>query len=137
MVDITRYGPATHVFVVNARQITDWSAEDEPWQLETLEDLRDIEIQHGGGTLLIERVAEGVLVTVSLKPGSKDSAWFAGMYASGDLLDAQQITIGTGEKITLSGGVVTKFGDVGRAFKPSYDNYQMKFSRMVAVMGNK
>nr|AKN37838.1 hypothetical protein [Vibrio tasmaniensis] len=97
--DITRYGPATHVFVVNVkRQIKDWSSDDEPWQMETLEDKRDIESHHGGGGILVERTNEGALVTVSLKPGSKDSGYFSGLYQSGDIFDAEQTTIGTGEK---------------------------------------
>ncbi|WCP84222.1 hypothetical protein PQE20_27475 (plasmid) [Vibrio harveyi] len=132
---ITRYGPATTALALNARKMSDWSAEDEPIQIETLEDLRDIEIQHGGGALIVERVSEGALLTISLQPGTPDSAWASGLYKSGELVEGQLVTFGTGEKIILSGGVFTKFGNVGRGFKPSYDTYQIKFTKFIAIMG--
>lgn len=132
---ITRYGAANTSFVINTRPIKEWSNEDEPIKIETMEDKRDVELHHGGGAVIIDRINEGAIVTVSTQPGSNDSAYFSGLYASGELLEAQLTTIGTGEKIILSGGVVTKLGDIGRAFKPSNDNYTMKFSKYLPKLG--
>jgi hypothetical protein len=132
---VSRYGPLTHIFILNLRKLTQWSADDSPTQGETMEDLRDIEIQHGGGAIIIERVSSGWQSTISLQPGTKDSSFCSGLYISGELLEAEMTTVGTGEAIIMSGGVMTKLGPVDRGFKPSYDTYTMKFSKVVPKLG--
>lgn len=132
---VTKYGPATHIFIVNNRKVVDWSNDDEPLQLSQIDPKRELDIHHGGGGVLVERINEGRTARISLRPGSADSAFFSGLYNTGDILEATMITIGTNEKVLLSGGTVNEMGDIGRGFRPSNDNYSMDFLKFVPVMG--
>lgn len=131
----TRYGPMTHSFVLNNKPIKDWSAADTPTQLTPEEDKRNIEMQHSGGSVLTERMAVRLDVTVSIQPGTEDSAMMSGLYNSGESLEGVITSIGTLEKIIVSSGVVVGFEPIGRGFKPSHDTYKMQFAAWVMAMG--
>ena len=132
----SKYGAATTLLVLNTRPITNFSKKDEPIQIETLDDKRELDIHYGGGAIITERIYTGCQLTVSVTPNSPDGAWFSGVYESGEVIEGQLVSMGSGEKILMSEGFVTKIGDVGRGHKPSDDEYIIKFVVYLPKMGS-
>lgn len=123
----TRYDAATSVLVLNARQITAFSAEERPIRFNWQEKKVEKQIQHGGGVVSSVRKAVLVEVTVSLQAGSDDSNFCKDLYTGSTAVEGSFMNIGTEEIEILSGGHCVNRGEVGRGFQPSADEYVFEF----------
>ncbi|MGL4681114.1 MAG: hypothetical protein ACRCWC_17240, partial [Plesiomonas shigelloides] len=92
----------------------------------------------GGRAIRLDRINPGRRVTIYLNPGSPDSAYMQGLYASGANIEVAGTQIGTLETVAGLEGVIVNDAQTGRGGTTiTDDQFIMEFNVWTATKGGK
>lgn len=126
------------VFTVNGREITDWGEAATPYTDDPIDPKRTLRRAQGGRAIRLDRINPGRRVTIYLNPGSPDSAYMQGLYASGANIEVAGTQIGTLETVAGLEGVIVNDAQTGRGGTTiTDDQFVMEFNVWTATKGGK
>ena len=121
---------------VNGRLINDWGTADPPWSDSSLDDPSVLMRGLGGGAIRFDRTNPGRAVTLSLMPGSPDSAYMQGLFNSKANVTITFTQIGTLEEAVGTEGLIVNDGPRNRGGPNiSDDVYNLQFNGWTAFKG--
>lgn len=133
---INNFSTDLFAFNVNGRDITDWGENETPYNDEPIDPRAVLRRGQGGNATLLNRINPGRSVTISLNPGSPDSAFMKGLMNSGAVITCGYTQIGTLEGAVGTEGAVVNDGATGRAGSTITDDvYIMEFNSWSATKG--
>lgn len=126
------------VFTVNGREIKDWGEAATPYTDDPIDPKCTLRRAQGGRALRLNRTNPGRRVTIYLNPGSPDSAYMQGLYASGANIGVAGTQIGTLETVAGLEGAIVNDAQNGRAGTTiTDDQFIMEFNVWTATKGGK
>jgi len=135
---INNFSTDLNVVVINGRQITDWGEAATPYTDDPIDPASALRRGMGGNAIRLDRKNPGRQVTIHLNPGSPDSAFMQGLFASRANINLERTQIGTLESSIGVEGVMINDGSVGRAGMTITDDiYIMAFNGWTASKGGK
>lgn len=133
---INNFSTDLFAFNVNGRDITDWGENATPYNDEPIDPRASLRRGQGGNATLLNRINPGRRVTISLNPGSPDSAFMQGLLNSGAVISCGKTQIGTLEGAVGTEGAIVNDGTVGRAGSTITDDvYIMEFNVWSSTKG--
>ena len=121
---------------VNGREINDWGEAATPYNDEPIDPRSVLRRGQGGNAVKIDRINPGRRVTISLNPGSPDSAFMQGLFNSGAVITVNKTQIGTLETAVGTEGTIVNDGAVGRAGTTITDDvYIIEFNAWTSLKG--
>ena len=125
------------VVTVNGRLISDWGASDPAYSDEPIDTKRNLIRGLGGNAVVLERTNPGRRVTLSLRPGSEDSAYLQGLYNTGAVITLTRTQVGALDGAVGTEGVMTQEQGVTRVGhgQISDDVYTFEFNTWSATRG--
>lgn len=126
------------VITVNGRQINDWGNSDPPYQDAQIDPSSTLRRGLGGTGVRFDRINPGRSVTLSLQPGSPDSAYLQGLLNSKSNITITKTIIGTLENAIGTEGVIIGTGSTGRG-GPNFsdDVFNLEFNGWTEMKGGK
>jgi len=133
---VNNYSTDGFVTTVNGREITDWGENSTPYNDEPIDPRSVLRRGQGGRAVRMDRSNPGRRATISLNPGSPDSAYMQGLMNSNANISIHRQQIGTLEVATGTEGVIVNDGSVGRGGTTiTDDQYIMEFNQWTALAG--
>lgn len=133
---INNFSTDLFTFSVNGRDITDWGENATPYNDEPIDPRAALRRGQGGNATLLNRINPGRRVTISLNPGSPDSAFMKGLMNSGAVITCGYTQIGTLEGAVGSEGAIVNDGATGRAGSTITDDvYIIEFNVWSSTKG--
>ena len=133
---INRYDTSLWVVNINAAVINEWGVSDTPFQDDPIDQKAALVRGFGGGAITTRRDNPGRRVTLSLIPGSPNSAFLSGLFNSGATITMGATQVGTLEVITAGEGIIINDGTNSRAGSaPSDDIYIIEFNLWASLKG--
>lgn len=131
------FGTENNVVIINGRRIQDWGQADPPYTEETIDPKGDLRRGLGGRAVRLDRINPGKRVTISLNPGSPDSAYMHSLMLSKANIVLGRNVIGSLEVATGDEGMITNDGQTGRAGQSITDDvYIMEFNSWIDMKGS-
>ncbi|HEC73113.1 MAG TPA: hypothetical protein ENI26_01935 [Methylophaga aminisulfidivorans] len=124
------------VVTVNGREITDWGESEQPISEAPIDPKATLRRGKGGGAVRLDRVNPGRALTLSLNPGSPDSAYMQSLFNSNATITYTRQVIGTLEKVIGTEGVIVNDGPVNRGGQTiSDDEYMIELNAWTGLKG--
>lgn len=124
------------VLTINGRTISDWGESATPYNDEPIDPKRVLRRGQGGNAAKLSRSNPGRRVTISLNPGSPDSAYMSGLDLADAVITLSMTQIGTLEAAVGTEGVIVNDGGSGRAgMTITDDTYIIEFNTWSGTKG--
>ncbi len=115
--------------IINGRILNDLGETNPPVTFQEIDPPSVLRRGQGGGAIRMDRINPGMRVTISLNPGSPDSAYMQGLFNSKANISAGFSQIGTLEVYTGTEGVIVSRGGTGRGGTTiTDDQYVIEFN---------
>lgn len=111
---LSNFSPDLYAMTINGRVINDWGEAATPVNDEPIDPATALRRGQGGGGIRLDRKNPGRRISISLNPGSTDSAYMQGLFNSKANITLSAVQIGTLEATIATEGVITNDGPVGR-----------------------
>lgn len=135
---IKNYSTDLMVITVNGRQINDWGTADPPYSDAPIDPKSTLRRGLGNSAVRFDRDNNGRTVTLSLLPGTPDSAYMQGLMNSKANITVTKTIIGTLEAAAGTEGVIINDAQAGRGgSNVSDDVYTMEFNGWTQMKGGK
>lgn len=124
------------IVLVNGREITDWGESDSPITEAPIDQRSTLRRGKGGNAVRLDRINPGRAVTLSLNPGSPDSAYMQSLFNSNANITYSRTVIGTLENVIGTEGVITNDAAVNRGgVTITDDQFLMEFNAWTGLKG--
>jgi hypothetical protein len=133
---LNNFSTENSVVTVNGREITDWGEAATPYTDDPIDQKTQIRRGQGGNAVRLDRINPGRRVQLFINPGSPDSAFLQGLYASQANIELSFTQIGTLENAIGTEGAIVNDGQRGRAGSAITDDlFIFEFNRWNATRG--
>lgn len=133
---LSNFSTDLFVITVNGRQIKDWGETATPFTDGPIDPKASLRRGQGGNAIRLNRINPGRAVSLFLNPGSSDSAYLQGLFASNANITLTRTQIGTLEVALGTEGVMVNDGQVGRGGTTiTDDEFQFEFNTWEAAKG--
>ncbi|WP_341232370.1 hypothetical protein [uncultured Methylophaga sp.] len=133
---LNNFSTENTVITVNGREITDFGETDPPVNDSPIDPKSVLRRGLGGNAVRLDRNNPGREVTISLNPGSPDSAYMQGLFNSNANITFTKTIIGSLENAVGSEGVIVNDGSVGRGGQTiTDDQYIIHFNSWTGLKG--
>lgn len=133
---LENYSTDQIVVTVNGREITDWGDAESPIIDAPIDPRSTLRRGKGGNAVRLDRINPGRAVTLSLNPGSPDSAYMQALFNSYANISFSTTVIGTLENAIGTEGVIVNDGPTNRGGTTiSDDQYMMEFNAWTGLKG--
>ena len=133
---LNNFSTENTVITVNGREITDFGETDPPVSDSPIDPKSVLRRGLGGNAVRLDRNNPGREVTISLNPGSPDSAYMQGLFNSNANITFTKTIIGSLENAVGSEGVIVNDGSVGRGGQTiTDDQYIIQFNSWTGLKG--
>lgn len=133
---LSNFSTDLFVITVNGRQIKDWGETATPFTDAPIDPKASLRRGQGGNAIRLNRINPGRAVSLFLNPGSSDSAYLQGLFASNANITLTRTQIGTLEVALGTEGVMVNDGQVGRGGTTiTDDEFQFEFNTWEAAKG--
>ena len=134
---INNFSADLFVISVNTREISDWGETDPAYSDAPIDPTSVLRRGQRGRAIRLDRSNPGRAVTLNLNPGSPDSAYMSGLFASKANMSVSKTQIGTLEAAVGTEGIIANDGSVDRAGATtiSDDQYILEFNGWTATKG--
>lgn len=124
------------IVLINGREITDWGESDSPITESPIDQRSILRRGKGSNAVRLDRINPGRAVTLSLNPGSPDSAYMQSLLNSNANITYSRTVIGTLENVIGTEGVITNDGPVNRGGTTiTDDQFLMEFNAWTGLKG--
>lgn len=134
---LNNFSTENQVVVVNGREITDWGEAEEPISEGPIDPKTVLRRGRGGNAVRLDRINPGRTVTLSLNPGSPDSAYMQSLFNSNANINYGRTVIGTLENVVGAEGAIVNDGPSNRGGQSITDDvYIMEFNAWTGIKGS-